>query len=145
MSLTLGRQGGIAQPLKKRTVGQTNIAHVYDGANHIWPTSVIHFSDFTSVQLRYIWGSDDGRDLDTKSYYVNSPINSLNYIAVGWSWNLSQIPYLYWGGDNTNSGAECYVGTQGGKADDGKTSIGEIKYTKLNKIGELTIYSPIES
>lgn len=95
MSLTLGRQGGIAQPLKKRTVGQTNIAHVYDGANHIWPTSVIHFSDFTSVQLRYIWGS--------------------------------------------------YVGTQGGKADDGKTSIGEIKYTKLNKIGELTIYSPIES
>lgn len=66
MSLTLGRQGGIAQPLKKRTVGQTNIAHVYDG-------------------------------------------------------------------------------TQGGKADDDKTSIGEIKYTKLNKIGELTIYSPIES
>lgn len=96
MSLTLGRQGGIAQPLKKRTVGQTNIAHVYDGANHIWPTSVIHFSDFTSVQLRYIWGSDDGRDLDTKSYYVNSPIDSLNYMAVGWSWYLSQIPYLYW-------------------------------------------------
>lgn len=59
MSLTLGRQGGIAQPLKKRTVGQTNIAHVYDGTNHIWPTSVIHFSDFTSVQLRYIWGTDD--------------------------------------------------------------------------------------
>ena len=23
--------------------------------------------------------------------------------------------------------------------------LGEIKYTKLNKIGELTIYSPIES
>ena len=203
MSLTLGRQGGIAQPLKKRTVGQTNIAHVYDGANHIWPTSVIHFSDFTSVQLRYIWGSDDGRDLDTKSYYVNSPINNLNYVAVGWSWNLSQIPYLYWGGDNTDSGAECVMfniesmidledkmpdGHGGykecwygevikrvaksnnevkyfrinpvndktigldnikiirrGKADDGKTSIGEIKYTKLNKIGELTIYSPIES
>lgn len=109
MSLTLGRQGGIAKPLKKRTVGQTNIAHVYDGANHIWPTSVIHFSDFTSVQLRYIWGSDDGRDLDTKSYYVNSPIDNLNYIAVGWSWNLSQIPYLYWGGDNTDSGAECIM------------------------------------
>lgn len=35
MSLTLGRQGGVAQPLRKRTVGQTNIAHVYDGANHI--------------------------------------------------------------------------------------------------------------
>ena len=40
---------------------------------------------------------------------------------------------------------QCYVGTQGGKADDNRTSIGEIKYTKLNKIGELTIYSPIES
>lgn len=64
MSLTLGRQGGIAQPLKKRTVGQTNIAHVYDGANHIWPTSVIHFSDFTSVQLRYIWGSDNGAGMN---------------------------------------------------------------------------------
>lgn len=49
MSLNLGRQGGVAQPLRKRTVGQINIAHVYDGANHIWPTSVIHFSDFTSV------------------------------------------------------------------------------------------------
>ena len=109
MSLTLGREGGIAKPLKKRTVGQTNIAHVYDGANHIWPTSVIHFSDFTSVQLRYIWGSDDGRDLDTKSYYVNSPIHSLNYVAVGWSWNSTQIPYLYWGGDNTSSGAECVM------------------------------------
>lgn len=43
MSLNLGRQGGVAQPLKKRTVGQTNIAHVYDGTNHIWPTSVIHY------------------------------------------------------------------------------------------------------
>lgn len=106
MSLTLGRQGGIAKPLKKRTVGQTNIAHVYDGANHIWPTSVIHFSDFTSVQLRYIWGTSEFRGQQT---------------------------------------IQCYVGTQGGKADDGKTSIGEIKYTKLNKIGELTIYSPIES
>jgi hypothetical protein len=109
MSLTLGREGGIAKPLKKRTVGQINIAHVYDGVNHIWPTSVIHFSDFTSVQLRYIWGSYDGRDLDTKSYYVNSPINNLNYVAVGWSWYLSQIPYLYWGGDNTDSGAECVM------------------------------------
>ena len=109
MSLTLGREGGIAKPLKKRTVGQINIAHVYDGANHIWPTSVIHFSDFTSIQLRYIWGSDDGRDLDTKSYYVNSPINRLNYVAVGWSWNLNHIPYLYWGGDNMKSGAECIM------------------------------------
>lgn len=59
MSLTLGREGGIAKPLKKQTVGQINIAHVYDGVNHIRPTSVIHFSDFTSVQLRYIWGSDE--------------------------------------------------------------------------------------
>lgn len=109
MSLTLGRQGEVAQPLKKRTVGQINIAHVYDGINHIWPTSVIHFSDFTSVQLRYIWGTADGRDLDTKSYYVNSPVSGLNYAATGWSWNSSRIPYLYWGGDNTSSGAECVM------------------------------------
>lgn len=111
MSLTLGRQGGVAQPLRKRTVGQTNIAHVYDGTNHIWPTSVIHFSDFTSVQLRYIWGTDDGRDLDTKSYYVNSPIDSLNYSAVGYSWSSKPgiVPYLYYGGDNVYSGAECIM------------------------------------
>lgn len=111
MSLTLGREGGVAQPLRKRTVGQTNIAHVYDGANHIWPTSVIHFSDFTSVQLRYIWGRNDGSDLDTKSYYVNSPIDSLNYSAVGYSWNSKPgiVPYLYWGGDNIQSGAECIM------------------------------------
>lgn len=56
-----------------------------------------------------IWGTDDGRDLDTKSYYVNSPIDSLNYVAVGWSWNSDKIPYLYWGGDNTQSGAECVM------------------------------------
>ena len=111
MSLNLGRQGGVAQPLRKRTVGQTNIAHVYDGTNHIWPTSVIHFSDFTSVQLRYIWGKNDGFDLDTKSYYVNSPIDSLNYSAVGFAWSRRPgiIPYLYWGGDNVNSGAECIM------------------------------------
>lgn len=47
--------------------------------------------------------------MDTKSYYVNSPIDSLNYSSVGFSWNLSQIPYLYWGGDNTDSGAECVM------------------------------------
>jgi hypothetical protein len=104
MSLTLGRQGGIAQPLKKRTVGQTNIAHVYDGANHIWPTSVIHFSDFTSVQLRYIWGSDDGRDLDTKSYYVNSPINSLNYKVIG----LDDIKIIRHGGGLVHGDGYCW-------------------------------------
>lgn len=49
MSLNLGRQGRIAQPLRKRTVGQTNIAHVYDGTNHIWPTSVIHLSSDSSL------------------------------------------------------------------------------------------------
>lgn len=125
MSLTLGRQGGIAQPLKKRTVGQTNIAHIYDGTNHIWPTSVIHFSDFTSVQLRYIWGGDDGRDTDNYKF-------RFGFVAGNSEFRGQQT-------------IQCYVGTQGGKADDGKTSIGEIKYTKLNKIGELTIYSPIES
>lgn len=35
--------------------------------------------------------------------------------------------------EEINQTIQCYVGTQGGKADDGKTSI-----------GELTIYSPIE-
>lgn len=104
MGLTIG-----GTPLKKRTVGDVNIEHVYDGHNHIWPPNTINFSDFTSVQLRYLWGRNDGRDLDTKSYYVNAPISGLNYYAVGWSWNFSYTPYLYWGGDNTQSGAECVM------------------------------------
>lgn len=104
MGLTIG-----GFPLKKRTVGDVNIEHVYDGHNHIWPPNTINFSDFTSVQLRYIWGVNDGNDLDTKSYYVNTPISNLNYYAVGWSWNFSFAPYLYWGGDNVQSGAECIM------------------------------------
>lgn len=36
MSLNLGRQGGVAQPLRKRTVGQTNIAHVYWCFGFVW-------------------------------------------------------------------------------------------------------------
>lgn len=64
--------------------------------------------------------------MDTKSYYVNSPINSLNYVAVGWSWNLNQIPYLYWGGDNTDPGAGmnydgCNCRDVNGKANAGLT------------------------
>lgn len=55
MSLTLGREGGIVKPLKKRTVGQSNIAHVYDGANHIWPTSVIHWIVPFFIYLILIW------------------------------------------------------------------------------------------
>lgn len=45
MSLTLGRQGGIAQPLKKRTVGQSNIAHVYDGVKSS-DSSLFYLSKF---------------------------------------------------------------------------------------------------
>lgn len=101
MSLTLGRQGGIAKPLKKRTVGQTNIAHVYDGANYN-----DNYTDSYEFMFGFVAGNSEFRGQQT---------------------------------------IQCYVGTQSGKADDGKTSIGEIKYTKLNKIGELTIYSPIES
>lgn len=103
MALNIGNM-----PLQKRTVGDKNITNIYDGNNHIWPLNSIHFSDFTSVQLRYIWGSSDGRDLDTKSYYVNSPTN-INYTAVGYGWTDNQKPYLYWGGDNVQSGAECIM------------------------------------
>lgn len=191
MSLTLEREGGIAKPLKKRTVGQTNIAHVYDGANHIWPTSVIYFSDFTSVQLRYIWGSHGGGFVHGNGYcwYENKPndkykvwnnqVNTTGTLLTldkptlnitsddNYSYEYHTVllnedntvyndnytdnykfRFGFVAGNSEFRGQQtiqCYVGTQGGKADDGKTSIGEIKYTKLNKIGELTIYSPIES
>lgn len=52
------------QPLKKRTVGQTNIAHV---------------SDFTSVQLRYIWGGDNTQ---SGAECVMFNIESLNWLLL---------------------------------------------------------------
>ena len=110
--LQLGIAGERAVPLQKRTVGNTNISDVFDGVNHIWPTrdDVAYFYDFNSIQLRFIWTDSNGRDFDTGTNITNAP--SIPSEIVGWSWGSSENrtqPFLYWGGDNTQSGAECVM------------------------------------
>lgn len=110
--LELGIAGGRAVPLQKRTVGNTNISDVFDGVNHIWPTrdDVAYFYDFNSIQLRFIWTDSNGRDFDTGTNITNAP--SIPSEIVGWRWGSSENrtqPFLYWGGDNTQSGAECVM------------------------------------
>lgn len=82
MSLNHGRQGGVAQPLRKRTVGQTNIAHVYDGTNHIWPTSVIHFfylSNFNMDKFIDVIVSGILNNFDFGFMFI---VNVLTYIVI---------------------------------------------------------------
>lgn len=110
--LELGIAGERAVPLQKRTVGNTNISDVFDGVNHIWPTrdDVAYFYDFNSIQLRFIWTNSNGRDFDTGTNITNAP--GIPSEIVGWSWGSSENrtqPFLYWGGDNTQSGAECVM------------------------------------
>lgn len=110
--LELGIAGGRAVPLQKRTIGNTNISDVFDGVNHIWPTrdDVAYFYDFNSIQLRFIWTTSNGRDFDTGTNITNAP--GIPSEIVGWSWGSSKDrtqPFLYWGGDNTQSGAECVM------------------------------------
>lgn len=110
--LELGIAGGRAVPLQKRTVGNTNISDVFDGQSHIWPTrdDVAYFYDFNSIQLRFIWSTSNGRDFDTGTNITNAP--GIPSEIVGWNWGSSENrtqPFLYWGGDNTQSGAECVM------------------------------------
>lgn len=54
--------------------------------------------------------SKNGRDFDTGTNITNAP--SIPSEIVGWSWGSSENrtqPFLYWGGDNTQSGAECVM------------------------------------
>lgn len=110
--LELGIAGGRAVPLQKRTVGNTNISDVFDGQSHIWPTrdDIAYFYDFNSIQLRFIWATSNGSDFDTGTNITNAP--GIPNKVVGWSWGSSEDrtqPFLYWGGDNTQSGAECVM------------------------------------
>lgn len=110
--LELGIAGGRAVPLQKRTIGNTNISDVFDGENHIWPTrdDVAYFYDFDSIQLRFVWTNQNGQDFDTGTNITNAP--GITSEIVGWAYGESHgrtQPYLYWGGDNTASGAECVM------------------------------------
>lgn len=110
--LELGIAGGRAVPLQKRTVGNTNISDVFDGQSHIWPTrdDVAYFYDFNSIQLRFIWTKADGSDFDTGTNITNAPGVTNNIVGYGYGPSEGNTqPYLYWGGDNTASGAECVM------------------------------------
>lgn len=110
--LQLGIAGERAVPLQKRTVGNTNISDVFDGVNHIWPTrdDVAYFYDFNSIQLRFIWTKADGSDFDTGTNITNAPGVTNNIVGYGYGPSEGNTqPYLYWGGDNTASGAECVM------------------------------------
>lgn len=110
--LELGIAGGRAVPLQKRTVGNTNISDVFDGVNHIWPTrdDAAYFYDFNSIQLRFIWTKADGSDFDTGTNITNAPGVTNNIVGYGYGPSEGNTqPYLYWGGDNVASGAECVM------------------------------------
>ena len=111
--LDLGISNTQAKPLQQRTSEGKNICDVYAGDHHIWPVrnDVVYFYDFDSVQLRFLWTNDDGNDFDTGTN-IETRINGIPNETVGWSWGRSESrtqPYLYWGGDNVTSGAECVM------------------------------------
>lgn len=111
--LDLGVAGNKAKPLIKRNNKGKNISDVFAGEHHIWPVrnDVVYFYDFDSVQLRFIWTDANGRDFDTGTN-IETEMTGIPNDTVGWSWGASERrtqPYLYWGGDNTQSGAECVM------------------------------------
>lgn len=110
--LELGIQNNIAKPLQKRTSSGKNISDVYAGDHHIWPIKqdVVYFYNFDSVQLRFVWTDDNGKDFDTGTNITNVP--GITAYLVGFGHGRSEgrtQPYLYWGGDNLQSGAECVM------------------------------------
>ncbi len=77
----------------------------------------IYLPDFDFMTFRYLWTSQDGQDLDSATYVLNSgikvdyngnqvPLDNL-YVGYG-SGNVENIvkPYLEHGGDNNSSGNE---------------------------------------
>lgn len=115
MSIELGK---LSKPLKLRYVGDISITKVYGGDNYLWPErppqigdTIVNIPGIDVLQLRFIWGKNDGTDLDSSCAYINSPLKELNGRKVGFGYPRVDCvaPVLYWGGDNISSGAECSV------------------------------------
>lgn len=64
------------------------------------------FQDFDFALIRYIWNSQGGKDLDTRTY-ITVPNRKEN--MVGWSRMNSDANYLSWNNDNTGSGVEAVL------------------------------------
>lgn len=78
--------------------------------------NIIKIPPFDYLTFRYFWGTEDGRDLDTSTGYVNTGIvfsdgKKLDELPVGWAmagnYNTNAQSYLMFAGDNTGSGNEC--------------------------------------
>lgn len=78
--------------------------------------NVIIIPEFDYLVFRYFWGTEDGRDLDTSTGYINTGITftdgkTLDELPVGWNmagnYNTNAQSYLMFAGDNTQSGNEC--------------------------------------
>nr|UWG88143.1 MAG: hypothetical protein [Bacteriophage sp.] len=60
--------------------------------------------------MRFIWTKADGSDFDTGTNITNAPGVTNNIVGYGYGPSKGNTqPYLYWGGDNTASGAECVM------------------------------------
>lgn len=61
---------------------------------------------FDFALIRYIWGEQNGRDLDTRTAIITPPRN----VDVGWDRASTDGAYLTWGGDNqTTTGDEAVI------------------------------------
>lgn len=61
--------------------------------------------NFDFAVIRYLWSSNAGKDLDTRTAITNPSRN----IEVGWNRQQNDSEYLIWGGDNTGSGVESVL------------------------------------
>lgn len=102
-------------------VGKITLVHKDDSSlrlviNVTQARNIIIIPEFDYLTFRYFWNTEDGRDLDTSTGYVNTGIvfsdgKKLDELPVGWNmagnYNIDTQGYVQFGGDNTGSGNEC--------------------------------------
>ena len=95
--LELGIENNIAKPLQKRTSSGKNISDVYAGDHHIWPIKqdVVYFYNFDSVQLRFVWTDENGKDFDTGTNITNVP--DITAYLVGLVDLKAELSHIYIG------------------------------------------------
>lgn len=80
-------------------------------AEPINPDTGVDVEDADILVVRFYWGSEDGRDLDTMTELVNTGISEVDGKGIGWSGpgnNIDAVTsIIHWAGDNTSSGNEC--------------------------------------
>ncbi len=69
------------------------------------PTNETPLQEFDFAVIRYIWDSNGGEDLDTRTRVITPARNT----DVGWGRASTDGEYLHWNGDNTGSGVESVL------------------------------------